>query len=187
MVPFHMSETPPEKELSTEALLPSVYAYLRRVAGKTLEGGGAGASIHPTLLVHEAYLRLQRHGGWESKGHFVAVAAKAMRQIMADAARRKGALKRGAFAEHVTLTGIGAEDDPMDVIAVEQALSALEEAAPRRAQVFVLRALGGLTVLEIASVLGVSDRTVKSDWRFARAWMVDWLERHNAADAPTVP
>jgi len=132
--------------------------------------------VHPTLLVHEVYLRFAADGRrWESKTHIVAVAARAMRQILADRARKRMAGKRGAGAEHLTLSGVATERDPVDLILADRALRALEQASPRRAEVFVLRALGGLTVPEAAQVLKCSERTVKSDWRFAKAWLASRL------------
>lgn len=159
-------------------LIPEVYDALRALAGRLWADAPGNPSLHPTQLVHEVYLRFARDGSarWEGRSHVIAVAAKAMRQILTDRARARGALKRGGDRVQVTLTGLSESRDPVDLLAVDAALSELERLDPRRAQVFVLRALGGLKVTEVAEVLEVSPRTVKSDWRLARAWLLSRLE-----------
>jgi len=166
----------PQNANTTDALFPVVYAQLRAVAAKA-SSAKPGASLHPTLLVHEVYLKLaKRDRQWENKAHFVATAARAMRQLLADRARKRATVKHGGAARQVTLTGVGSASQPLDLIAADRALNELETMRPRAAEVFILRALGGLTVSEAAAVLGRSERTVKSDWRFANSWLMTRLE-----------
>jgi len=156
--------------------MPQVYAHLRSIAGRAWQVEG-GASVHPTLLVHEVYLRFARSSyQWESQSHLVAVAARAMRQLLADRARRKGRIKHGGDQQRVTLTGVGVGTHTVDLLAADQALSQLEQVSPRAAEVFVLRSLGGLTVAETARLLKVSERTIKSESRFAKAWLKAQME-----------
>lgn len=159
--------------MTIDALLPEVYDHLRRVATRLWSESNGAATVQPTMLVHEVYLRLARDPDrtWANRAHLVAVAARAMRQVLADRARRRSAIKRGGGLDAVTLSGLGTADDPLDLISVDDALRELEALDARRAEVFTLRALGGMEVLEVAELLGVSPRTVKSDWRVARAWL----------------
>lgn len=159
--------------VSLDAVLPEVYDTLRAMASRLWRSRTPDVSVQPTMLVHEVYLKLARDAErtWSGKAHFTAVAARAMRQVLADRARRRTALKRGGVQSRVTLTGVGVNDDPVDLIALDAALAELETLDPRRAQVFVLRAMGGLSVDEVADVSGTSPRTVKTDWRIARAWL----------------
>ncbi len=157
-------------------LLPLVYDELRAVAARLLVGQ-AGHTLQATALVHEAWLKLARgeqaDGGWEGRSHFLAVAAKAMRQILVNHARDRRAHKRGGDAMRVTLhEGIGAvEFDAVEVLALDEALARLAQLDARQAKVVELRAFGGLALEEVAAALGIGLTTVKSDWRFARAWL----------------
>lgn len=175
-----MPESPPASPSPVDlgAVLPEVYNTLRAMAARLWRERQPGVTLQPTVLVHEVYLRLTRDPSrvWESRAHVVAVAARAMRQVLADRARRRASLKRGGDFVQVTLTGLGIADDPSDLIALDSALRELEEADPRRAQVFVLRSFGGLTPDEVADVVGVSTRTVTTDWRVGRAWLAARLE-----------
>lgn len=174
-----MSQPTPQ---STEDLLPVVYERLRALAGRMWAERQSDASLDPTMLVHEVYLKLADHaGGWSSPAHLTAVAARAMRYILADRAKARGRQKRGGGLERVTLSGLGDLRDMVDLVAVDMAITQLEQLDPRRADVLVLRALGGLSVEEVAEVLGMSERTIKADWRLARAWLVSTLE---AGEAP---
>ena len=170
------SDTPTPVDLS--AVLPEVYDTLRAMAGRLWRERQPGVTLQPTVLVHEVYLRLTHDPSrvWESRSHVIAVAARAMRQVLADRARRRSSLKRGGDQVQVTLTGLGTPDDPADLISFDRALSELEALDPRRAQVFVLRSIGGLTAEEVAEVVGVSSRTVTTDWRVGRAWLAARLE-----------
>ncbi len=170
---------------ASDRLLPLVYEELRRRAEIAM-GSPVGQTLQPTALVHEAWMRMAPEDGpsYESRGHFVSVAAKAMRQILIDRARRRGARKRGGDGEHaerVTIRGVEDETGPEhDVLDLSDALSGLEEAHPRPARIAELRFFGGLEMAEIAAVLGASERTVYNDWRLAKAW----LRRALRDDAP---
>ncbi len=159
------------------ALLPLVYRELRALAGNYFRIQGAGHTLQPTALVHEAYLKLigSEDGQWETRAHFFAVAAKAMRQILADHARRKRSAKRGGGEQQrVTLSGLitpAAVESEVDLLALDEALAKLAEVYPEQARVVELRFLAGLTVEEAVAVLGVAERTVKRRWRMARAWL----------------
>jgi RNA polymerase sigma factor (TIGR02999 family) len=151
-------------------LLPLVYRDLERIA--TAYAHGAGVTLEPRGLVHELYLRLASTPlDARDRRHFFAVSALAMRQILADRARRRKARKRGGDAERVTLSGIPDSSDPADSAAVEEALRQLEALSPRQARIVELRCLAGASVAETAEALGVSERTVHSEWRLARAWL----------------
>lgn len=162
-----------------EALLPLVYADLERIAAAYVGGGG---SLEPRGLVHELYLRLAA-GPLDARDrkHFFSVAALAMRQILADRARRRRAAKRGGDAVRVTLSGLVGDDGGLDLLAIEGALTELERLAPRQARVVELRALVGLTAAETADALDISERTVQTEWRLARAWLSRALGANAAA------
>jgi RNA polymerase sigma factor (TIGR02999 family) len=151
-------------------LLPLVYRDLERIAAGYAHG--AGVSLEPSGLVHELYLRLAATPlDARDRRHFFAVSALAMRQILADRARRRRARKRGGDAQRVTLSGIPDSSDPADAAAVDEALRRLEALSPRQARIVELRCLAGATVAETAEALGVSERTVHAEWRLARAWL----------------
>jgi len=165
-------------ELAAERLLPVVYAELRRLAAARLARFGAGQTLQPTALVHEAYLGLVANGdpGWKGRGHFFGAAAQAMHDIVVDRARRRAAQKRGGGAAHedVDAISIAAPDGsgPVeDVFALSEALARLAKDHPRRHEVAMLRTFAGLSEEEIAELHGVSTRTVEREWRFARAWL----------------
>lgn len=156
-------------------LLPVVYHELRALAANFFRNRPGGGTIQPTVLVHEAYLRLARPGGndWESRAHFLAVAAKAMRQILTDHARHKQAIKRGGNREKISLGAVftPARRNQLDLIALDDALTRLAQVDPQQAQVVELRFIAGLDVEEAAHVMGLSSRTVEREWRAARAWL----------------
>src|SRR5262249_20220743 len=130
------------------------------------------ASIEPCELVHELYLRLAAAPlAARDRKHFYAIAALAMRQILADRARRRRAAKRGGDAVRVTLTGLAGGDGGRDLLAVEDALVRLETLSPRQARIVELRCLIGMSVAETADALELSERTVHAEWRLARAWL----------------
>lgn len=166
------SSSPP----SPQDLLPLVYDHLRALAAR-LQRRNPGQTLRPTELVHEAFLKLEAHQDqFASRAHFLAVAAKAMRQVLIDRARRQAAEKRGGPGlVRTTLTGIGTEDSPVDLIALASALSALEALDPRGAEIVELRYLGGLSVTETAEVLGMSRSAVQSSWRLSRAFLLAQL------------
>lgn len=157
-----------------EPLFERVYPELRRLA-RQVRGGRAGETLDTTALAHEAYLKLAsgRPVAWQGRAHFMAVAARAMRQILVDAARRHLARKRGGNAEPISLDE-SAHPSPVrpdELVALDEALTRLSEIDPRRARVVEHRFFGGLTTEETAAVLGVSVATVERDWRAARAWL----------------
>jgi len=156
-------------------LLPEVYAELRRLAEALTGRLRPGQTLQATALVHEAFLRLvgDRDPGWEGRRHFFGAAAQAMRQILIDQARRKGARKHGGGRHRVDLAeGLAYVEQPADdVLALDEAIQALQAEEPALAEVVLLRYYAGLGVAEAAAVLGQSASTVKRDWRRARAWL----------------
>lgn len=151
-------------------LYAEVYRHLEQRAARLVSSRD---SVEPASLVHEAYLRLaQADLAFENRGHFAAVAAKAMRQILVDRARRSQAAKRGGGWQQVTLSGVlGGTGKTVDVMSLDSAMTRLESLDPRHAKVVLLRFFGGLTVDEIADHLEISRSTVESDWRKARAFL----------------
>jgi len=166
-------------------LFALVYDELRALAGSCLRREQAGHTLQPTALVHEAYLRLVDVDslGRQDRAHFLALAARVMRQVLIDHARKKRAEKRGgdwvrmALVEEPSV----ARDDEVDVLAVEETLKALEALDARKAKVVELRFFGGMTIEEAAVVLGVSPKTVEADWYMARAWLRAELRRKGLA------
>lgn len=161
-------------------LFPALYAELRRIADGLLAREGAGHTLDPTALVHEAYVKLagQRTTGWPDRGAFVGVAAKAMRRILVDHARTVKAAKRGGGQERLALTDAVAafERSAVDLLALDEAMSQLEQLDERKARLVEIRFFGGLSVAEAASALGMTLRTAERDWMFARAWLRARLE-----------
>lgn len=157
----------------------SLYRELRRIASAKMHGERGNHTLQPTALVHEAYVRLadQPQSAWVDRAKILGLAAHAMRHILVDHARAHGAGKRGAGVVQVTLDeGLMASSGTLvDVLAVDEALNRLAELDPRQARVLEFHFFGGLTFDEIAVELGVSTRTVKSDWRMARAWLYQQL------------
>lgn len=159
--------------------LPFVYEELHRLARRQLRRESAGHTLGTTALVHEAYLRLvdQRQAEWQSRAHFLALAATAMRRILLDHARRRGAVRRGAAGRPVPLDAPEAMhalslDARADVLLeLDEALVRLSALDARQARVVECRFFGGLTEEETAAALGVSVRTAKRDWQKARAWL----------------
>jgi RNA polymerase sigma factor (TIGR02999 family) len=163
-----------------QRLIPLVYDELRAVAGNLQKHGGSGATLQPTALVHEAYVRLARiqNPGWSGRGHFLAVAAKAMRQLIVDHARARLTDKRGGGLRPLTLdTSLIDTDAPdaTDVMALEEALAKLTRLDERKARVVEMRFFGGMTNDEVAQVLDIARSTVADDWAFARAWLAEEL------------
>jgi RNA polymerase sigma factor (TIGR02999 family) len=162
-------------DTATEQLFSIVYAALRSLAGKYLRSERAGHTLQPTALVHEAFLNLV--GGetpaWRDRAHFFAVAARAMRRILINHALARKALKRGGRRERTPLTiVVGPEAPaPIDLLALDEAISKLAARDERQARVVELRFFGGLANKEIAEMLGVSLRTIEGEWSMARAWL----------------
>jgi RNA polymerase sigma factor (TIGR02999 family) len=154
-------------------LLPLVYEELRRLAGARMAAEPAGQTLQPTALVHEAWLRLVRSEDqtWENRGHFFAAAAEAMRRILVENARRKSRLKRGANAQRVDIHDLELSATTPDekVLLIDEALKTLEAEDPEKAQIVVLKFFSGLTSQEVASALGVTERTIERRWAYAKA------------------
>ena len=152
-----------------------VYEDVRAIARARVARYGVGSTLDTTAVVHEAYLKLARHGemAWEDRQHFFAVASAAMRQVLLDHARRHLSIKRGAGAAHVPLTEADAavDDQARDIVALDAALTRLAALDTQLAHVVELRFFGGLTVEEAAQTLKVSEATVKRAWRRARAFL----------------
>jgi RNA polymerase sigma factor (TIGR02999 family) len=176
----HPSSDAPGDGHTPETLLPLVYDELRTTAQERLRLERPDHTLRPTELVHEAFLKLQaQHGAtFAGRTHFRAVAARAMRQILVDHARARAAAKRGGGWERVTISSVAAlgEDRKEDVLAVEQALEALELHDRDEARIAELRLFGGLRNEEIASELGISVSWAEKQWAHARAWLQRTLE-----------
>lgn len=170
-----------------EELLPLVYDELRRLARQQMAKEKPGQTVQPTSLVHEAFLRLVGDGdpGWESRRHFFAAAAQAMRRILVERARAKGSQKRGGGNARLQIDpdDFALEEKSGDLLALDEALARLEQRDPEMARMVQLRFFGGLTVEETAKVLDVSPRSVHRDWAVARAWLRVEIDRETG-DGP---
>lgn len=158
---------------AAEQLLPRVYEELRGIAGHLFRGSGP-PTLQPTALVHEAYLRLiGSERGWQDRAHFIAVAAIAMRQILANYVREKRAAKRGGAWQRVALESAEQKDtvNGVDLMVLHDALERLAALNARQARIVELRVLGGLTLEEVAAVLDLGLTTIKRDWLIGRAWL----------------
>lgn len=181
---------------SREELLEALYTELRAVAGSLFRGQPAEHTLQPTALVHEAWVRLAAQSDLQvrDRAHFMAIAATAMRHILIDHARSRGAVKRGGAVVNETSNGDGttasaapvtprqrvsmevadglvAWSDPAELLVIDDSLERLARLDERQARVVEMRVFGGMTVAEVAEALDVSDRTVELDWRMARAWL----------------
>lgn len=156
-------------------LLPLVYKELKQIATRALRSEREGHTLQPTALVHEAYLRMvgSENVPWQNRAHFLGCAARVMRNILVDHARARIADKRGGDAQRVTLSEAFLQADRCDVdlVALDDALSALAAFDEEKGRIVEMRFFGGLTEEEIAEVLGVSERTVRRSWTLARAWL----------------
>jgi RNA polymerase sigma factor (TIGR02999 family) len=160
-------------------LLPLVYEELRKLAAVRLASEKPGQTLQATSLVHEAFLRLvggNQPRDWDGRGHFFAAAAEAMRRILVEQARRKHRLRHGGHLQkrpldETNLPSIDPLIDPAELLAVNEALDRLEAISPRRARLVKLRYYVGLTMPEVAEVLGLSQSTVEADWTFTKAWL----------------
>ncbi len=164
-----------------DELLPIVYDELRRRAHLQLRGNQPNTLLNTTALVHEAYFKLVDHHevDWKDRSHFFAVAARAMRQIIVDYARRKNAQKRGGGRPDLPLDEerLRPAKQARDLVALDEALSRLEQIDERQSKTVECRFFGGLTIEETADVLGISATTVKRDWRTAKAWLYREIKR----------
>jgi RNA polymerase sigma factor (TIGR02999 family) len=159
-------------------LLPLVYEELRKLAAQKLAQEKPGQTLDATALVHEAYLRLVGDGqprDWNGRGHFFAAAAEAMRRILVEKARRKQRLRHAGGRHQLPLEenepAIAAPLDALDLLALNEALDSLDAAWPRRARLVKLRYFAGLTLPEVAALLGIAQSTAEADWTYAKAWL----------------
>lgn len=171
-----------------DRLLPVIYGELRRIASSQLRRERPDHTLAPTALVHELYLRLvdQRRATWQHRAHFFGVAAQLMRRILVDHARERQAAKRGGSATRLSLeyaleesepAGAAHGSDALEVLSVDDALDRLARLDADQARIVELRFFAGLTVEETAHVLNRSPRTIKREWRLARAWLYRELQR----------
>jgi RNA polymerase sigma-70 factor (ECF subfamily) len=168
-----------------DRVVPLVYAELRKIAARQLRRQPNGEPLDPTDLVHALFLQLvhQRHATWESRAHFFAVVAQMMRRILVDHARARLAAKRGGSALTVSLSDVAQPTMPFpeqhvcDVLAIDAALEHLAAQDPEHARIVELRFFAGLSVEETAQVLGRSPRTIKREWRLAKAWLFRELRK----------
>jgi len=172
-------------EAAAGELLPLVYAELKAMAVRCMRDERAGHTLQATALVHEVYLRLvgDGAGGYEGRAHFLGVAAVAMRRLLVDHARKRGAERRGGGRQRVDLADaaqVGGDVDSVDLVALDAALRRLAELDARKAQVVELRFFGGLSNEDVAQVIGAARSTVAEDWRFARAWLAAELRGEEA-------
>lgn len=169
--------------VSMSQLLPLVYDELKRLANTFMKGQSAGHTLTATALVHEAYLRLvDDKTTWQGRGHFFAVAAKAMRSILVDHARHKRAQKRGGHAERVPLDDAIArfEERSLDLIALDEALSRLANLDERKSRLVELRFFAGLSMEDASRALDISLATAERDWALARAWLLREIRKGDA-------
>jgi RNA polymerase sigma factor (TIGR02999 family) len=166
----------------TDRLLPLVYGELRRIAHRQLAGEPDGHTLSTTALVHEAYLRLaDQHAAWSDRGHFFALASRAMRRILVDYARRHRALRRGAGGRALALDAaedaglLAGQERAEELLALDEALDRLARLDPRLARVVECRFFGGLSEVETAEALGMSQRTASRSWTLARGWLFSEL------------
>ena len=167
---------------SSDALLNLVYKELHRQAHRYLQKERAGHTLQTTALVHEAYLKLvdQKSVAWESRSHFFAIAATMMRRILIDYAKAKHRVRRGGVHSDLPLENaltITVSETDFDLLALDEALNRLAAKEAQLAKVVELRFFSGLDVVETAEVLGVSESTIKRDWRMAKAWLHRELTR----------
>jgi RNA polymerase sigma factor (TIGR02999 family) len=169
---------------AAEQLLPLVYDELRKLAATKVAQEEPGQTLQATALVHEAYLRLvdvDKAQRWNSRGHFFAAAAEAMRRILVDNARRKQSHKRGGDRQRVELDDLaGAGSDRNDeVLAIDEALAGLAAADPQAEKLVKLRYFAGLTIPQAAQALGISPRSADFLWAYARAWLLRFLGKES--------
>ena len=167
---------------AAERILPVVYDELRKLAAARLSALGPGQTLQPTALVHEAWLRLANSGQdtWNSRGHFFSAAAEAMRRILIDRARERSSRKHGGGLKRVNLehVDIAADSDDEVVLALDEALGRYAQRDPQGAELIKLRFFAGLPNHEAAELLGMSERSAKRTWAFARAWLLKEIEKN---------
>ncbi|MEQ1829359.1 MAG: ECF-type sigma factor [Pirellula sp.] len=169
---------------ATDLMVDETYDHMKRLAASYLQMESATVSLSPTVLVHEAYMKLSKQVSdkYQSRGHFLAIAATMMRRILVDHARARNRVKRGGemvrvvFDEDQTLT----TSRDSDVLALNEVLEELQNLDLRQAKIVEMRFFGGMTVPEVAEVLGLSTRTIENEWKMCRAWLRKRLEGNSA-------
>ena len=170
-----LAEFEPGDQPAFKQLFADVYAELRALAARYMEPERKNHTLQPTALVHEAYFKLvdQTRVDWRGRTHFLAIAAQAMRRILVDHARRRGAAKRGGKWHRIALDDnrVIESNRDEDVLALEDALTKLKELDPRQAHMIELRFFGGLSIAEVAKVMAISKRSAEREWTMVRAWL----------------
>ncbi len=175
-ITFILSQIESGDPLAAERLLPLVYEELRKLAAAKLAQEKPGQTLQATALVHDAFIRLvdvEQAQHWNSRGHFFAAAAEAMRRILVESAKRKQSLKRGGQLQRVDLDEdrIEAPTRSIDLIALDEALNELAVHDPRKAELVKLRYFAGLTISQAANALQISESTADADWAYAKSWL----------------
>lgn len=166
--------------VAADQLIPLVYEELRKLAQWQMAAERSGQTLQATALVHEAYLRLvegKDESNWENRKHFLGAAVRAMRRILVERARQKAGPRQGGERSRVPLEAgaLTMDSDPLDLLALEEALTELESKEPRVNEIVMLRYFAGLTVEETARSLGISIRTVHREWSYGRAWLFEHI------------
>ena len=171
-------------QLASRELLPLVYDELRKLAAARMAQEAPGQTLQATALVHEAYLRLVDNGSpssWDSRGHFFAAAAEAMRRILIDNARRKATPKYGGDRERITLSDAQPEleeGQEFDLLALDEAIEKLQARDPQKAELVKLRFFAGVSTKQAAQALGIAESTARKHWEYAKTWLrVEMMER----------
>ena len=171
----------------SQEFLPLVYKELRELAAARMAREMEGQTLQPTALVHEAWLRLQSHSApvWRNRAHFFSAASEAMRRILIERARRKLRLKRGHRAEHVSIENVDVAQTEPDqrILLIDDALRRLNATDPELARIVTLKFFGGLTNVEVAETLGVTERTIHNKWTFAKAWLLKSIREERNPEA----
>ena len=174
---------------ATEKLLPLVYEELRLLAAQKMAQEKPGQTLQATALVHEAYVRLveENDQSWDHRGHFFAAAAEAMRRILVDSARRKASVKRGGDLDRIDVPEIAqlSENKQVDLLALDEALTVLDQLHPENAEILKLRFFAGLSLEEAAQAVGISRATAQRKWAYARAWLFGRLQGREPSRRPS--
>lgn len=171
---------------ASEQLMPLVYEELRRLAAQKMAQESPGQTLQATALVHEAFMRLvgsEQQNGWDSRGHFFAAAAEAMRRILIENARHKKGPQAGGHLRRMNLDAALslAETPPQELLALDEALQKFAAVAPERAELVKLRFFAGMTIPEAAAAMGISRATAERHWTYARAWLYCEIQRDSVS------